>query len=264
VISNLQKDLIDTNLFEPNKYFGWYIKILESRMNNCPDGYSENHHVVPKSLGGSNAKSNLVRLTAREHFIVHMLLMKCMSTKDGQIKMIHAAHRLIHGNDQRYVYNSRLYEAVKTTYSEVVSEKFKSWWEAFTPEERSQMRSGENNPRYGKECPDNVKTAISKANKGKQPRLGIKHTEESIAKMRLACKNKNEGKRWYHSVELNKSTFAKECPDGWNPGRLPGQVKPTFGAKGKKWFYHPETRDTVQRRPGNEPEGYIPGRIMSK
>ena len=38
------------------------------------DGYFEVHHIVPKSLGGSNDKSNLVKLTAREHFIAHCLL----------------------------------------------------------------------------------------------------------------------------------------------------------------------------------------------
>ena len=32
-------------------------------------GYYEKHHIQPKSLGGSNKKENLVRLTAREHFI---------------------------------------------------------------------------------------------------------------------------------------------------------------------------------------------------
>jgi 5-methylcytosine-specific restriction endonuclease McrA len=38
-------------------------------------GYKEIHHILPKSLGGSNDKSNLVELTAREHYIVHMLIM---------------------------------------------------------------------------------------------------------------------------------------------------------------------------------------------
>ena len=32
------------------------------------------HHVIPRCLGGTDDKSNLVELTAREHFIVHKLL----------------------------------------------------------------------------------------------------------------------------------------------------------------------------------------------
>lgn len=37
-------------------------------------GYTEKHHIVPKSLGGSDFSDNLVRLTAREHYIAHLLL----------------------------------------------------------------------------------------------------------------------------------------------------------------------------------------------
>lgn len=40
------------------------------------DGYFEKHHIIPKCLGGSNDKDNLVLLTAREHFICHYLLTK--------------------------------------------------------------------------------------------------------------------------------------------------------------------------------------------
>ncbi len=36
--------------------------------------YYEEHHVIPKSLGGSNKKSNLVLLTPEEHYICHSLL----------------------------------------------------------------------------------------------------------------------------------------------------------------------------------------------
>ena len=36
--------------------------------------YKEKHHVIPKCLGGLNEKSNLIELTAREHFLCHCLL----------------------------------------------------------------------------------------------------------------------------------------------------------------------------------------------
>ena len=35
--------------------------------------YYENHHIVPRCVGGDNSKENKVLLTAREHFIVHKL-----------------------------------------------------------------------------------------------------------------------------------------------------------------------------------------------
>lgn len=36
----------------------------------------EKHHIIPRSEGGSSKKTNLVELTIKEHFIVHMLLIK--------------------------------------------------------------------------------------------------------------------------------------------------------------------------------------------
>lgn len=54
-----------------------YEKIVEKRKLEEPkDCYTEVHHILPASLGGSNDKDNLVRLTAREHFICHALLLK--------------------------------------------------------------------------------------------------------------------------------------------------------------------------------------------
>lgn len=38
------------------------------------DYYTEKHHAVPKCMGGSNDNSNLVLLTAREHYICHLIL----------------------------------------------------------------------------------------------------------------------------------------------------------------------------------------------
>jgi len=38
--------------------------------------YLESHHILPRSMGGSDSKDNLVLLTAREHFIAHRLLCK--------------------------------------------------------------------------------------------------------------------------------------------------------------------------------------------
>lgn len=39
-------------------------------------GYVEKHHVIPRCLGGTDDPDNLVRLTAREHFLAHQLLVK--------------------------------------------------------------------------------------------------------------------------------------------------------------------------------------------
>ena len=33
--------------------------------------YSEKHHIIPRCLGGTNDKDNLIELTAREHCLAH-------------------------------------------------------------------------------------------------------------------------------------------------------------------------------------------------
>jgi len=269
VIPNSRQTLIDYCLrnlevdtpFVDNKYYRWHVAILESRVDNQPVDYSEKHHIVPKSLGGSNEQFNLIRLTAREHFLVHLLLTKCMKTNEGRSKMAFALHRLVHGNEKNYIRNSRLYESVQKLNREHSSIRSKSYWEKIDSETRTKMRSGKNNPRYGKECPDTVRNAVSAANTGNTYRLGKNHTAETIEKMKYAARNKNEGKKWFHSVELNKSTFSRECPEGWKPGRLPGQLKGRKpNVSGMKWYHNIETKEEKYFYPGQAPEGYVLGR----
>lgn len=65
-------------MFKDNKYTKWYFKLIEYRKINVVnlEEYFETHHIIPKCLGGSDDIENLVKLTAREHFISHLLLTK--------------------------------------------------------------------------------------------------------------------------------------------------------------------------------------------
>lgn len=44
--------------------------------NKGEEIYYESHHIVPKCLGGTNKKENLILLTGREHFLVHWILVR--------------------------------------------------------------------------------------------------------------------------------------------------------------------------------------------
>lgn len=77
------------NNFIVNKYRTWYYNIINHRLNITPTGYIEKHHILPKSLGGSNARSNIVSLTAREHYICHLLLVR-MTSGIFRSKMVRA------------------------------------------------------------------------------------------------------------------------------------------------------------------------------
>lgn len=54
-----------------------YSRLIEAAQarGHVPE-YTEVHHIVPRSLGGTDTADNLVRLTPREHFLAHWLLFK--------------------------------------------------------------------------------------------------------------------------------------------------------------------------------------------
>ena len=97
-----------------------YNEIINNAINsNRVKGniYYENHHITPKSMGGSNSNNNLVLLTAREHFICHYLLTK-FTTGNAKNKMIYAFNIMaISGNNQQRYINSRLFESNKNDIS---------------------------------------------------------------------------------------------------------------------------------------------------
>lgn len=72
-------------LFIQNKYTNWYYSIIQ---NEATENY-EVHHIIPKSMGGSNSDDNLARLSSRQHYICHKLLTK-MTTGLDKRKMCYA------------------------------------------------------------------------------------------------------------------------------------------------------------------------------
>ena len=77
-----------------NKYSVVYYKLIERSKNRTVHEYTERHHILPSSLGGSNDKSNIAVLTAREHFICHLLLTK-MTEGEHRVKMGFALHKML-------------------------------------------------------------------------------------------------------------------------------------------------------------------------
>jgi len=94
--------------------------------------YTENHHIIPKSLGGNNDINNLVRLTLREHFICHLMLAKIYREK-----MIYAAWAMINQNGSKIKVNSRTYNYLKILFYSIHSKNMigsKPWNKGLTKE----------------------------------------------------------------------------------------------------------------------------------
>lgn len=66
-------------MFLDNEYTRRYFKIIEKARVTSPTGYSEKHHIVPRCFGGTNQKTNLIKLTGRDHFVCHQLLVEMFS-----------------------------------------------------------------------------------------------------------------------------------------------------------------------------------------
>ena len=64
--------------------------------------YCEGHHIIPRSLGGNNAKSNIVKLTYREHFLAHWLLIKFTKGRTRR-RMMHALTRMAQCHSGRII-----------------------------------------------------------------------------------------------------------------------------------------------------------------
>lgn len=131
------------------------------------DEYFENHHILPKCLGGSDDKSNLVLLTAKEHYIAHYILTKIHPNNVSIISAFWFMCNATSENQQRIKVNSRTYSKAKQLLSKIRSEN----WKGENNPNNWNDRSGENNGMYG----------VHRYGE-ENPFYGKKHTEESKRK----------------------------------------------------------------------------------
>ena len=111
------------------------------------EGYFEIHHIIPRCLGGSNEKDNLVMFTAREHFIAHLLLWKAFPNEDSLMRaaMLMSSFWRDSFGGVGVRTSSRLYETLRKEYAAAVSVQV----------------SGTGNPFYGKSHSQEVLNRIA-------------------------------------------------------------------------------------------------------
>lgn len=152
-------------MYLTNKYTHWYYNIIHQAQARTLTGYFERHHIIPKSLGGNNSTTNLVNLTAREHFICHWLLLK-MTTGINKQKMANACNIMVHGTGKgqaRYTLTSKIYENLKLNLSTI--------------------RKGRKNPKVSKSLSGKILTIQHKLNVS-AGRKGQQLSEDSLNKIR--------------------------------------------------------------------------------
>jgi len=171
-----------------DKYSRCYNELILRAQNRKLDKntYIEKHHIIPRSFGGDNSNKNLVKLTAKEHYIAHALLWKMKFLPEHHSKMSYALRIMMFGAGTKkqlrnYKCHSRLYQSVRIEFSQ----------------NHSKNMIGENNPFFGKthssEVIEKIKnTKEETGNYGNRFKPGHKLSEEGIKKISIA----NTGRTW--------------------------------------------------------------------
>lgn len=108
------------HIFNESKYTRWYYAIIEKRRVDESHEQSEVHHIIPRSLGGTDESDNLVRLTYHDHAWCHWLLTKMTSGAD-LAKMRYAFNMMnVGGEHMGRVLDSKIVRAYAKNREELI------------------------------------------------------------------------------------------------------------------------------------------------
>lgn len=158
-------------------------EILKTRGRfNCGEEYCERHHIVPKCLGGTDEKDNLIDLFAREHFVSHKLLaLENPDNKGLQYAWWMMAHGVVNEEQDRYECTQLEYEEARKNIHEKCSGINAYWYgKTFSLETKHKMSEARKNFVFS----EGTRKKISESKQGeKHPMYGKHHTEEARRKM---------------------------------------------------------------------------------
>lgn len=191
-----------------------YDNLIKKRQLTPFDGINEKHHIIPRCIGGSNALENLIKLSLREHFIAHLILVKLYPTNTS---LIYAANMLSNFRQQ----NSKKYAWLKSKHSHLMSirHKGKTWSEETRNKHKllivsDDARKNMSIAQTGKKRSESHKQIISQTHKGK------KLSEET--------KNKISEKLKIHKPSVESNLKRSETLRG-RSSPMKGKISPMKG-----------------------------------
>lgn len=158
------------------KYHRWYNWLVGRAVCRPLEAYTERHHIVPSSLGGRNDRSNIVRLTYREHFLAHWLLVK-MTTGADRRKMRYALYRMSGEFDGRTIAGWQYAVARMAQRDAKLGSKHR-------PEHRAKISASlaGNKRSLGFKQSEDLVQRRREWMRGNAHSLGFKHSAETLAK----------------------------------------------------------------------------------
>lgn len=160
----------------------------------------ERHHVKPRCLGGSDHKRNVVRLTYREHFLAHWLLVK-MNKGDARKKMVLAFRSIAQDRRWRKVqpWQRRISRSYAIEHTKAARENMSrsALNKNISPEAEARRRSKISEGLKGREFSTESRAKSSKTQRGK------KLSDDHVAALRAASQ-----RRWARPEERAKMSEA--------------------------------------------------------
>lgn len=185
--------------------------ILKRKTNILNDGYFERHHILPKCLGGTNDKSNIINLTPEEHYLAHQLLVKIHPEHKG---LKYALYMMTKAPNERRN-NNKLYGWIKKDYLQNRPKSRGMTGRKLSQEHVEKIRKANT----GKQLSDETKQKISKT------KLGVKMTPEAIKSMN---EKRSNNASWVSKQKERKlSEYSKSLISAANNGRtFPTKICP--------------------------------------
>lgn len=189
-------------------YQAHYDRLIERARERVLTGYVEVHHAVPKCMGGSDDKSNLVQLTAEEHYVAHQLLHKIYPNEPG------LAFAMIAMTGNRYGHRrNKAYGWVRRKHATALSGVSAARWE--DPKYREKHRKSMEKMWADPEKMAKISAAVSKTHKGR-----VKSEQE---RANIAEAGRNRAPRKFS--EQAKANMAAARLKTWEQRRLTGEDK---------------------------------------
>lgn len=153
--------------------------------------YYESHHILPRSLFPLwvKRKSNIVLLTAREHFFCHQLLTKIYHTQ--QMFKALAYFMSNPSNRSKRITTSYQYEICRKASVKASSLQWKNNnFREYMFKNCLMFKPGNFNEKYGIEKANEIRAKLSMSRKGKTPFKGHHRDNEQKGKIRNSMKNR--------------------------------------------------------------------------
>lgn len=178
---------VSAMIFINNKYTKWYFQIISSAKLSEYKEYTETHHIVPRCLGGADDQSNLIVLTAKQHFVCHLLLTKMVRSSSQKKKLVFAAMAMckqVSSVQDRYKVTSTVYEQLRKQVSKTQYSVSKTPVSCIFCKKELEILGFRR--WHGEKC--SVLTGIPNTNKG------ALRTDETKKKLALRAKNRKQQK----------------------------------------------------------------------